>query len=166
MQFSIAIWLVLFGFFFFFLEVFISIALIKIKRKPRSSKWLSRSGGHSRCHTACQMPTSAPPDMTGRNLFRETSSCSYPMTQRSHCVPPPPVSLHHGMCVLTWEGGRRNFLMPFVCYTAPLPSPGVQASLPGTKCQTWGTECQQREKTILKIPPPPPTVEIQDHMVE
>ena len=59
---------------------------------------------------------------------------------------------HLGDVCVDVRGGSEELACVLCLLCAPLPSPGVQASLPGTRCHTWGTGRQEGEKTTLKYP--------------
>ena len=75
---------------------------------------------------------------------------AYPHDSEARIVfTPLPLSYHGDVCVDVGGGDQGTFSCScFLC--TPLPSPGVQASLPGTRCPARGTGCQEKEKTILK----------------
>ena len=84
------------------------------------------------------------------HLMPRADSLETPMTHRLPLFSHPCHSPAMGTCALMLGVGIKELSRALCLLCAPLPSPGVQASLPGTRCQARGTGCQEKEKTILK----------------
>lgn len=151
MLFSVTVCVILFDFLKVFIYIYITLLKIKVELRDKK-KTQAIQGRASDCPelgivpgvTAWQLPTSAAPDMAGGSLFGEMLSCLPHDSSAPIVSTPLPLSHRGDVCADVGAGTHRTFFCSLftVC---PTPIPRVQASLPGTKCQAWGTRKRKKQ---------------------